>query len=590
MIPLLFTVLIILLVFSVIAFTSIPPEAALFGGLVALLGFGVIDLDAGLSGFSNPGIMTIGLLFIVIAGLQNSGVSAYLTRIVFPSNTRSTGALWRLMSVSATLSAFLNNTAVVAMLIPVVQEWTGRRQEAISKYLLPLSYATILGGAATLVGTSTNLVVSGLLREARPEQWSGGMHMFEMTSMGLISGAAGLLVLGLFSRRFLPVRFPFQAAVSETREHSIVMRVADNSPFVGKTIQGAGLRHLKHCYLAEISRSSEVFPAVASNTTIAGGDLLVFVGSPEAAVELRGIPGIVPAENSVFELELDNRSRQLVEAVVSTRFPYLYQTVRESGFRTRYGAAILSVSREGQRVSGKIGDIRLLPGDTLLLESGASFEAQYKNHRDFFLVSGLFNRGLPDHRKAPVAIGIVLSVIVLAATGLLPIFLAAALGAAAMIISGCIGFSRAVESIDFRLLVAIASSFALGEAIQVSGLGQHIAEGFTAFSLDGRWSLLALFALTVLVTEFTTNNAAAVILFPIALSVAAALSHSYLPYVMTVLFGASTSFLSPLGYTTNLMVYGPGGYTTLDYFKAGLPLTLSSCAACVAFIPVFWPF
>ncbi len=572
-----------------LAGTRIPPEALLFGALVVLLGTNTIGYEAALSGFSSPGVLTIGLLFVVVAGLQNSGVTAYLSRIVFSPATSSGAALWRLMGASASLSAFLNNTAVVAMLLPVVQEWTDRRKEPVSKYLIPLSYATILGGATTLIGTSTNLIISDLLKKARPDQWGYGLGMFEMTGVGLVAAVVGFAIVGLISHKWLPARSPFSAAIAETREHSILMRVPRKSSFAGKTIEAAGLRHLKHCYLAEIDRDGEILPAVGSSAKIEEGDLLAFVGAPEAAAELRGIPGIVPAEDAVFELNLDNRSRHLVEAVVSTRFPCLQQTVREIAFRSHYGAAILSISREGKRLSGKIGDVRLLPGDTLLLESSADFTRQYKNHRDFFLVSGLSKEGLPDHKKAPVAIGIVFCVVLLAATGLLPIFIAAALGAAGMVLTRCIGFGRAVESVDFRLLIAMASSFALGQAIQVSGLGQLTANGISALALDGRMGLLVLFLLTVIVTEFTTNNAAAVILFPIAMTLANTLSHDYFPYVMTVLFGASTSFLSPLGYTTNLMVLGPGGYRTIDYIKSGLPLTIACGIVYVLLIPAVWP-
>ncbi|MFO7528388.1 MAG: SLC13 family permease, partial [Marinobacter sp.] len=339
-------------------------------------------------------------------------------------------------------------------------------------------------------------------------------------------------------------------------------------------------------------RQGRLITAVEPDRTLQAGDKLYFVGAPECASELRRIHGLSPASGNVHKLDIANHQRCLVEVVLGPEFPALNKTVRDSRFRSRFNAVILSVSREGRRVPGKLGDIEFKMGDTLLLEASHEFAEQYKFRRDFLLVSALNDSTPPDFRKAPLALGILLVMVLASASGLLSIMEAAFMAAGAMIVSRCITASRARRSVDLPVLVVIAASFALGNAMSETGAAAVIAgtllgngEGFSPWL-----ALVLIYVLTAFFTEVITNNAAAVLMFPIALALSEQLGVSFLPFAVAVMFAASASFITPLGYQTNLMVYGPGRYRFTDYMRIGVPLSLLVGVIAVTLIPVFWPF
>ncbi len=485
------------------------------------------------------------------------------------------------------LSAFMNNTTVVAMFIPAIQDWSQRLQIPASKLLLPLSYATILGGTCTLIGTSTNLVVDGLL------QSKTGTHLglFELAWVGVPLMLVGVGFMVLFADKLLPNRGGVKEQLELVREYGVEVEVEAAGPLVGKTISQAGLRHLTYGYLAEIDRQGRLITAVEPDRTLQPGDKLNFIGAPECASELRRIQGLKPANGSFHKLEVENHQRCLVEVVIASEFPALNKTVRESRFRTRFNAVILSVSREGNRISGKLGDITLRVGDTLLLEASHQFVEQYRFRRDFLLVSALNDSTPPDFRKAPLALGILLLMVLVSALGLLPIMEAAFLSAGAMLVTRCVTASKARRYIDLPVLVVIAASFSLGSAMTLTGAATSIAELLIISDQISPWMALALiYLLTAVFTEVITNNAAAVLMFPIAMAVAESLGVSYLPFVIAIMFAASASFITPLGYQTNMMVYGPGRYKFLDYIRLGVPLSLISGLVTVLIIPFVWLF
>jgi di/tricarboxylate transporter len=481
----------------------------------------------------------------------------------------------------------MNNTAVVAMFIPAIQDWSQRLGIPASKLLLPLSYASILGGTCTLIGTSTNLVVDGMLQSQL------GIHLglFEVAWIGIPIFLVGGLFLLLFASRLLPDRGGVSEDLDQVREYGVEVELEDNGPLVGKTIAEAGLRALTYGYLVEIDREGRLITAVEPDRVLQGGDKLYFVGAPECASELRRIQGLKPASGNVQKMDVKNHQRCMVEVVLGPEFTGLDQTIRGSRFRTRFNAVILSLSRGGKRVPGKLGDITFRLGDTLLLEASHQFVEHYRFRRDFLLVSLLNDSTPPDFRKAPVALSLLVVMVFLSASGLLNIMEAAFIAAGSMIITGCINTSRARRSIEIPVLVVIASSFALGNAMTITGAADWIVGNLMGSGEMSPWLALALiYVMTVVFTEIITNNAAAVLMFPVALASSEQLGVNFLPFAIAVMFAASASFITPLGYQTNLMVYGPGRYRFTDYVKIGAPLSLLVGVTAVALIPMVWAF
>ncbi|TVT30947.1 SLC13 family permease [Marinobacter vinifirmus] len=574
-------------VLGTLAFTRVAADLTLMTALAFLLLTGVLGPVEALAGFANPGVITIATLYVVAAGLKETGAVQWIARMLLGHPKSQRGAQVRMIAPTGILSAFMNNTAVVAMFIPAIQDWAQRLGIPASKLLLPLSYAAILGGTCTLIGTSTNLVVDGMLQSTL----GINLGLFELAWVGIPLLVIGGAFLVLFGHRLLPDRGGISEELDLVREYGVEMELVAPGPLVGKTVAEAGLRALSYGYLTEIDRGGRLITVVDPDRTLQGGDRLYFVGAPECASELRRIQGLKPANGNVHKLEVENHQRCLVEVVLGPEFTALGKTVRDSRFRTRFNAVILSVSREGKRVPGKLGDITFRMGDTLLLEASEQFVEQYRFRRDFLLVSALNDSTPPDFHKAPRALGILAVMVLLSASGLLSILEAAFLAAGTMVVTGCITASRARRSVDLPVLVVIAASFALGNAMTVTGAAGWVAGSLLSFGPLTPWLALALvYLLTALFTELITNNAAAVLMFPIAMAVSEQLGVSVIPFAIAVMFAASASFITPLGYQTNLMVYGPGRYQFMDYVRIGTPLSVLVACVAIGLIPLVWGF
>tara|TARA_R110002096_G_scaffold299040_2_gene493488 strand:+ start:3034 stop:4800 length:1767 start_codon:yes stop_codon:yes gene_type:complete len=574
-------------VLSTLMLTRFSADLVLMAALALLLIAGVLTPPEALAGFANPGVITVAILYVVAAGLKETGAVQWIARRLLGDPQTARGAQLRMIAPTGILSAFMNNTAVVAMFIPAIQNWAQRLGIPPSKLLLPLSYAAILGGTCTLIGTSTNLVIDGLLQS----ELDIHLGLFELAWVGVPLLLIGGAFLVMFGSKLLPDRGGIREELDQVRKYGVEVEVVSPGPLVGKTIAEAGLRALSYGYLAEIERDGRLITAVEPDRVLQAGDRLYFIGAPECASELRRIQGLRPANGNVHKLDVANHQRCLVEVVLGPEFPALEKTIRDSRFRTRFNAVILSLAREGQRVPGKLGDITFRMGDTLLLETSQQFVEQYRFRRDFLLVSALNDSTPPDFRKASTALGILALMVLASASGLLPIMEAAFLAAGGMIVSGCLTASRARRSVDLPVLVVIAASFALGNAMTVTGAADWIVGGLLGIGNLSPWQVLVLvYLLTVMFTELITNNAAAVLMFPIALALAQKLDVSVLPFAVAVMFAASASFITPLGYQTNLMVYGPGRYKFSDYVKIGVPLSLIAGAVSVTLIPMVWSF
>jgi len=458
------------------------------------------------------------------------------------------------------------------LFIPVAQEWSSRFGYSISKLLLPMNHMVILAGMCTLIGTSTNLIVNSLLVKAVPDS---GLSLFSLIWIGLPLSLIGFIYMLFASRWLLPDRQSPVEQLENAREYSVEARVTPNGPLVGRSIAEVGLRSMKFAFVLEIARGERLLTAVGPDEVLQANDRVTFVGVVDAVNELRRIPGLLVAEDQTFQLNLRHAQRCLVEIVLSPSAPMVGQTVRESGFRSTYNAAVISISREGARLEGKLGDVRLRPGDTMLVEADHGFVERHKYNRDFLLVSSLQDSTPPDFARAPLAFLILIGMLVVATLEWIPLFQASFIAAGLMVATGCVTLNVARRSIEYPVLAGIAASFALGFALSESGAADLLAGWIGSIAKgDPFWALVVLYVTTVVVTELITNNAAGVLMFPIAMAVAQDGNVSFLPYVVCVMVGASAGFITPIGYQTNLMVYGPGGYRFSDFIRFGAPLQL----------------
>lgn len=568
--------------------TSYDTDVVLVGAMIALTLLGILKPDQALQGFASSGVMTIAALYIVVAGLRETGAMAWISRMVLGRPRSLAVAQGKLMLVTSVLSSVINNTPVVALFIPVAQEWASRFGYAISKLLLPMNHIVILAGMCTLIGTSTNLIVNSLLVKTVPDS---GLGLFDLVWVGLPLTILGFAYVLIVSRWLLPDRQSPVEQLENAREYSVEARILPGGPLVGRSISEVGLRSMKYAFVLEIARGPRLLTAVGPDEVLEANDRVTFVGVVDAVNELRRMPGILVAEDQTFQLNLHHAKRCLVELVLGTTSPMVGQTVRESGFRSLYNAAIISISREGARLEGKVGDVRLRPGDTLLVEADNGFVDRHKYSREFLLVSSLQDSAPPNFARAPLAFAILIGMLTVSALEWVPLFQASFLAAGLMVVSGCVTLSIARRSIEYPVLAGIAASFALGIALAESGAADLLA-GWIGEIARGNpfWALVVLYAATVVTTEMITNNAAGVLMFPIAMAVAQDGNVSYLPYVVAVMVGASAGFITPIGYQTNLMVYGPGGYRWVDYIRFGTPLSLLVGIATVLIVPRVWPF
>ncbi len=579
---------VVLATMGLLVFSRVAADLLLVGAMTVLLALGVLSPSEALAGLANPGLATVGVLFVVASGLVETGVVHGIGRRFLGSIGSVTRAQARLMAPVLFVSAFLNNTPVVAMLVPVVQDWARRQRLSVSKLMIPLSYAAILGGTCTLIGTSTNLIVAGL---AASRHGIAPIGFFEIAWVGLPSALLGVAYVLLASRWLLPERKPAIRDHQDPREYALEMVVPGDSPLVGRSIEQAGLRRLPGLFLAEIERADTVLPAVPPTERLQGGDRLVFVGSVASVVDLYKIKGLLPAPEQVFKLAVPRPERTLIEAVVSPSSPLIGRTIRDSRFRSLYDAVVVAVARGGRRIPGRIGDIDLRPADTLLIEARPSFVEQHRLSREFLLVSAVEGSSPPRHERGGLAALILLGVVASVAFAGVSMLVAALVGSGLMLAARCTTGAHARRSIDWQVLTVIAASLALGRALEVTGAASELARLWIGMAGNNPWlALVAVYGVTMVLTELITNNGAAVLVFPLAEATAASLDVSFRPFVIAIMMAASASFSTPIGYQTNMMVYGPGGYRFSDYLRIGIPLNLLMGATTVLIAPWVWPF
>ena len=588
-----FTVGVVCLLIIGLARNFGPPDLLALGGLTLLIVVGKLSGSTRLpspedavANFGSTALVTVGVLFVIVTGLTQTGAMHLLTHRLLGRPESETQALLRLLPPVAALSAFLNNTPIVAMFLPVVDDLCRKTGLSQSRLFLPLSYAATFGGLCTLIGTSTNLIINGEIARAGLEP----LGMFELSWVGIPCAIAGMMYILVFSKILLPDRRPAISLSDDPRQYTVEMTVLSGGPLVGQSVEKAGLRHLPGLFLAEISRADDVIPAVAPTEKLQADDRLVFVGIIESVVDLKKIRGLVPSDEQAATVNVPDTHRCLIEAVVSNRCPLIGKTIRDGQFRSTYNAAVLAIARSGERINAKLGDVVLQPGDTLLLESHTAFAKKQRNSQDFFLVSSVENSAPIRHGQAGIALAIMAAMVAVVTIGLLDIMTAAMVAAGLMVGTRCCTGTEGRRSVDISLLLVIGSALGLGKALETSGAAATIAEAIINFAGGNeRAVLVALYLVTMIFTELITNNAAAVLMFPIALASAKNLGvDDPRPLIVAVMIAASAAFVTPFGYQTNLMVYGPGGYKYSDYVRFGLPLGLLFMTICVILVPLIW--
>ena len=550
--------------------TRLAPHVVLMSALATLSLSGVLTPGEALAGFANPGLATVAATFAVAAGLHASGgIDLLVNRLLGrPRSVRT--AMLRLFLPVVPLSAFLNNTPVVATMIPAVNAWSRKTGIAPSRLLIPLSYAAIVGGSLTLIGTSTNLVVAGQYQALTGRQ---DFSVFSITMIGLPVAVVAISFMLLVLPRILPdrsARRPF----ANMREFTLEVAVDPQGPLVGMTVEQAGLRDLERLYLVEISRGDSVVIATPSEETLLAGDRLVFAGETEAVTDLLRINGLTASAGESTLMQHERAERRLIEVVVSQSCAAVGETIRSCRFHDRYGAVVMAVARNGERIAGNLGNIIIKPGDTLLLEARPAFVSRQQFNKDFLLIKDL-DKVTPRHEKAGLAWAILLLLVGAAGLGILSMLNAALLAVIVMLATGCLTVSQAEKSLDLPVLITIAASFALGAALQKTGVAAMLAETLVSLSGGRPWLLLVLTYISVSVlTELITNNAAAIIMVPLALAITQQAGLDPQAFMFAIMIAASSSFATPLGYQTNLMVYGPGSYRFTDFLKAGIPMNM----------------
>ena len=591
-----FSVLSLVALIGVLLSNRVPVEVAMLSALVANIAVGGLTLNQALVGFSHPAVILIGALFVVAEGLAETGATQRIAEGMLGRPQTVAMAQLRLMVPVSVLSGFMNNTPIVAMYMPIVGDWARKIRVSPSKLFLPLSFAAIMGGRLTAIGSSSNLVILGQYQAdtAAGPTLSPSMLFWAPAALGLPTLIVGVAFVIICSKWLLPERRPALASTLDARRYTVEMVVQPDSPIVGKTIESAGLRQLPGLFLSEIERDDQLIPAPSPHSTLEAGDRLSFAGILESVVDLRKIRGLVPATNQIHKLSPDTGERTLVEAVVSHNSPLVGRSVRESRFRTTYNAAIVAVHRNGGQIKAKVGDIRLQPGDTLLLDTHRGFVDGYRNSDDFYLVSAVAGSAPVRHDKAAIALTIFAALIGCFALTNIPAVVLGLGAAVAMVASGCAPIGVARASVNLQVIIVIACALGLGAAIEHSGAAVHLAtemlQACGNLGVGPRGMLFVTAMLAALFAQALTNNGAAAVMYPVAMATAHELGVSSTPFVFVLLLGCGLSFATPIGYQTNLMVYGPGGYRFSDFTRIGVPLTILLAAIGALLAPLFFSF
>jgi di/tricarboxylate transporter len=589
------TLAILALTFVLLIKTRIPPVAIFLGALTLTITFRLAPLEQSLKGFANSGMMTIGVLYMIAAGMYRTGAITLITEKLIGRPKSLPAAQAKILLPVAAGSAFLNNTPIVAMFIPVIRDLSRALRLDATRLYLPLSYASILGGTCTLIGTATNLVVAGLVLDyLAMDQQHVPLHrigMFELTYIGVPITLVGIAFIMLTSRFLLPDPRKTDITARFKRLYSSEFVVSQKSPLIGKYLDKLGFIDAEGFQLVALKRADGSMAAVESHTRLQAGDVLRFSATFKSVPILWDTQGLEPVYQ-IQKMETERSTHRLVEVVISPQCTAIGREISDLPQPgSPYRVSIIALSRRGQPVSGPLSEVRVEAGDDVILEVDEAFFHENLNEVEFSLTKRLTGVRFKRYDRALTATLITVAMVLVAALGWMSMLNAALLAAGAMLLTGCMTLRWAGRSVDFPILIIIASAMGLEAAVTESGLAMAIADLLLRIGgKDPYVAITMVFLGCILMDTMVTNVASAVFMFPIAIDMAASLGVSGMPFVMILMVGASCSFISPMGYQTNLMVYGPGSYRFTDFVKIGVPLTIVVGIVTIALVPRVWPF
>jgi di/tricarboxylate transporter len=562
--------------------------------LMVLLALGLIGLVTpreAFSGFSNPAVITVAAMFVISSAIANTGVTSKLgERIMRISGTSEPRLILAIMLTSASFSAFINNIGATAMMMPLIMGMAQKAHLPPSKLLIPLAYGSLLGGVCTLIGTPPNILMSELLFELSGESLS----MFDFTPMGLILVGLGVVYMVLCGRKLLPSRKSGTLTeVYQVKEYITEVEIQPNSPLVGKTISESGLEEELKLRVRALLRKGKKYPQPRRNRKFRAGDVLFLEGNPAGILKVRIKKGleVVPERDNPAPLNDKNDEMVVVEASLSPTSEMVGKTLSDLRFTDTHGLTVLAIWRCGSPVVKRVDHVELRFGDVLLLQGPETRVVHLGKEHGFLLLGGVPKVSYFPH-KAPVAIGTLVGVVLLAATGILPIMLSSTLGALILVLCRCLTIKEAYESIDWSIILLIAGTLPLGLALEKSGAAKFLADLIIGMvGPFGPWFVLsAVFFITFVLTEIMSHAAAAVLVAPIAFNTAIEMAVSPKPFFIAVAIAASSCFMTPISHQSNALVMGPGGYRFFDYTRVGTPLNLLVWLVASLIIPLLFPF
>jgi len=578
------TIITVLGMFSVLLFTKWRSDLVFLGAIGVLYVTGVLDAKEAFSGFSGTSVITVGVLFVVVAGLTHTGVLQWIVKHLLGTPDSYSKAVTRLMLPVAALSSFLSNTTVVTLFVGIVKMWARKLGVSPSKLLIPLSYASGMGGVCTLIGTPPNLIISGLYEEKTGE----AMNILTTTIPGLFCLAVGVLSI-IAMRKLLPDRKAPESAFESTGEYTVELRVPSDNPYIGQTLGEAGLFHVKGGSLIEMYHFDDAPTPVTENEPIMGGDHLVYAGQIDELLDMAKSHQLVSADHHVFSIKEIDTSRQLRTAFVTFGSNLIGKTIGGSTFERDNNLVLAAVARSGERIKEAPRQVVLQAGDTLLLVCPKHINVDssaLKRSLHFFDSDDVPNIG----RGTLVSTTIMIAMVVLSALGIMPLLQCAFLAAAAMLICRCCNMEQAMKAINWDILMVFAGSAVLGLAIQKTGIAEWLANGI--LDVCGTNPIVVMTAVCLVgtfITEFISNTAAGAMFFPIMYEAAEKLGYEPFPFLVALMVSVSSSFATPIGSPTHMLVYGPGGYRFSDFMRIGLLMNFIILAANILIVNIVYP-
>jgi len=578
------TILTVLGMFTVLLFTKWRSDLVFLGAIGVLYVTGVLDAKEAFSGFSSTSVITVGVLFVVVAGLTYTGVLQYIVKYLLGTPNSYAKAVTRLMLPVAVLSSFLSNTTVVSLFVNIVKMWSKKLGVSPSKLLIPLSYASGMGGVCTLIGTPPNLIISGLYEE----KTGVAMNILTTTVPGLFCLVVGVLSV-IAMRRLLPDRKAAESTFESTGEYTVELRVPADNPHIGQTLAESGLYHIKGGSLIKMYHFDDLPLHVTEEEPVLGGDRLIYAGQIDEITDMADKYSLVPADEPVFSIDDVDMHRKLRTAYVEFGSSMIGTTIGESTFEKDNDVILAAVARSGERIKEAPRNVLLQAGDTLLLVCPNHFKVDSPTIRKdlhFFDSDDVPNIGYGTLASTAIMIAMV----ALSALGIMPLLQCAFLAAAAMLICRCCNMEQAMRAINWDILMVFAGSAGLGRAIQQTGIAEWLANGI--LDVCGTNPIVVMTAVCFVgtfITEFISNTAAGAMFFPIMYDAAEKLGYEPFPFLVALMISVSSSFATPIGSPTHMLVYGPGGYRFSDFMRIGLLMNLIILVANILIVNIIYP-